>query len=62
MLAPPQGLTLALIDLTTDDSPTNKGKQEVDVKTAEASDRAGTSATLGGDQAEALARCLTLLG
>jgi hypothetical protein len=50
--APPQGSTLALIDLTTDDSPADKGKQKVDVETAEASDRAGTFAALGGDQVE----------
>jgi hypothetical protein len=42
--------------LQVDDSPADKGKQEADVETAEASDRAGTSAALGGDQAEALAR------
>jgi hypothetical protein len=48
-LAPPQGSTPALIDLTLDDSPANKGKQAVDVETAEASDRAGTSAALGSD-------------
>jgi hypothetical protein len=52
--APPQGSTLALIDLTLDDSPTNKGKQAADVEAAEALDEAGTSAALGGDQAEAL--------
>jgi hypothetical protein len=45
--APPQGSTPALIDLTVDDSPIDKGKQEADVKTAEAADRAGTSAALG---------------
>jgi hypothetical protein len=55
-LAPPQGSTPALINLTTDDSPADKGKQEVDVEMAEASDRAGTSAALGGDQAKASAR------
>jgi hypothetical protein len=49
----PQGSTLALIDLTADDSPADKGKQEVNIEMAEASDRASTSAALGGDQAEA---------
>jgi hypothetical protein len=49
VLAPPQGSTPALIDLTIDDSPADKGKQEADVETAEASDRAGTSTALGGD-------------
>jgi hypothetical protein len=53
--APPQGSTPALIDLTVDDSPADKGKQEADVETAEASDRADTSAALGGDQGEASA-------
>jgi hypothetical protein len=52
----PQGSTPVLIDLTADDSPADKGKQEVDVEMAEASDQAGTSTTLGGDQAEASAR------
>jgi hypothetical protein len=47
--APPQGSTPALIDLTADDSPTNRGKQEVDVEMDEALDRAGTSVELGGD-------------
>jgi hypothetical protein len=53
--APPQGLTLALIDLTLDDSPADKGKQAVDVEAAEALDGAGASTMLGGDQAEASA-------
>jgi hypothetical protein len=52
----PQGSTLALIDHTVDDSPADKGKQEADVETAKASDQVGTSAALGGDQAEASAR------
>jgi hypothetical protein len=52
----PQGLTLALIDLTVDDSPAEKGKQEADVEMVEAADQAGTSTALGGDQAEASAR------
>jgi hypothetical protein len=54
--APPQGSTPTLIDLTADDSPADKGKQEVDVEMAEALDWAGTSAALGGDKAEASAR------
>jgi hypothetical protein len=49
-------LTPALIDLTVDDSSADKGKQKVDVETAEASDRPGTPAVLGDDQAEASAR------
>jgi hypothetical protein len=47
--APPQGLTPDLIDLTIDDSLSDKGKQEADIETAEASNRVGTSAALGGD-------------
>jgi hypothetical protein len=47
--APPQGLTLALIDLILDNSPVDKGKQAVDVGAAEALDGVGTSAALGGD-------------
>jgi hypothetical protein len=49
-------LTLALIDLTVDDSPSDKGKQKADIETAEASDRPATSAVLGDDLAEASAR------
>jgi hypothetical protein len=52
----PQGSTPALIDLTVDGSPSDKGKQKADVKTAEASDRPGTSMALGDDPAEASAR------
>jgi hypothetical protein len=48
----PQGSTPALIDLTLDDSPADKGKQAADVEAAEALDGAGTSTALGGDQAE----------
>jgi hypothetical protein len=52
----PQGLTPALVDLTVDDSPADKGKHKAGVEMAEASDRPGTSAALGDDQAEASAR------
>jgi hypothetical protein len=55
VLAPPQGSTPALIDLTINDSPADKGKQETDVETIEASDRAGTSTTLRDEQAKASA-------
>jgi hypothetical protein len=55
VLAPPQGSTPALIDLTLDDSPADKGKQVADVEAAEAADRAGTSTALEGDYAEASA-------
>jgi hypothetical protein len=48
----PQGSTPALIDLTLDDSPVDKGKQAADIEVAETLDGAGTSAALGGDQAE----------
>jgi hypothetical protein len=54
--APPHGSTLALIDLTVDGSPSDKGKQKADVETAEASNRPGTSVALGDDLAEASAR------
>jgi hypothetical protein len=47
--APPQGSTPALINLTLDDSPANKGKQVADVEAAEVVDRAGTSEALEGD-------------
>jgi hypothetical protein len=56
MPALPQGSTLALIDLTVDGSPSDKGKQKADVKTAEASDRPGTPAVLVDDLAKASGR------
>jgi hypothetical protein len=52
---PPQGPTPTVIDLTSDDSPSDKGKQKVDVEMLDASDRPGTSAALDGDVAEAFA-------
>jgi hypothetical protein len=54
--APPQGSTPAVIDLTVDDPPSDKGKQKADVETVDASDRPGTSAALGDDLAKASAR------
>jgi hypothetical protein len=42
-----------MIDLTFDDSPSNKGKQKADVKMVDASDRLGTSAAPDGDAVEA---------
>jgi hypothetical protein len=56
MLVLPLGSTLPLIDLTVDESPSDKGKQKADVEMVEASDRPGTSAVLGDDLAEASAR------
>jgi hypothetical protein len=56
VLAPPQRSTPALIDLTLNDSPADKGKQAADVEAVEALNGPGTSAVLGGDQAEASAR------
>jgi hypothetical protein len=50
---PPQGPTLAVIDLTFDDSPSDKGKQKADVEMVDAWDRPRTSATLDGDATEA---------
>jgi hypothetical protein len=55
-LAPPQGSTLAMIDLTVDDPPSDKGKQKADVETVDALDRSGTFAVLVDDLAEASAR------
>jgi hypothetical protein len=46
VVAPPEGSTSALIDLTLDDSPTDKGKQVANVEAAEAADQAGTSTVL----------------
>jgi hypothetical protein len=56
MSAPPQGSILALIDLTVDDPPSDKGKQKADVKMVDALDRPGTSATSGDDLDEVSAR------
>jgi hypothetical protein len=42
-----------VIDLTFDDSPSNKGKQKADIKMVDASDQPRTSAVLDGDTAEA---------
>jgi hypothetical protein len=41
-----------VIDLTLDDSPSDKGKHKVDVGMVDASDRPGTSVALDGDAAE----------
>jgi hypothetical protein len=43
----PQGSTPALIDLTLDDSPVDKGKHAANVEAAKALDGAGTSVALG---------------
>jgi hypothetical protein len=55
-LAPPQGSILAVIDLTFDDPPSDKGKQRADIEMVGAPDRPDTSVTLGDDLAEASAR------
>jgi hypothetical protein len=47
----PQGSTPALIDLTLDDSPVDKGKQVVGVEGAEAADQVGLSAAVEGAKA-----------
>jgi hypothetical protein len=47
---------LAVIDLTIDDPPSDKGKQRADVEMVDALDRPDTSAMLGDDLAEASAR------
>jgi hypothetical protein len=50
--APPQGSIPAVIDLTIDDPPSDKGKQKADVEMVNAPDRPGTSVTSGYDLAE----------
>jgi hypothetical protein len=42
-----------VIDLTSDDTPSDKGKQKADVETVDASDQPGTSAAPNDDVAEA---------
>jgi hypothetical protein len=49
-------LTLAVIDLTVDDTPSDKGKQKADVETVDVPDRPGTSVALGDDMVKASAR------
>jgi hypothetical protein len=58
----PQGSILAVIDLTVDDPPSDKGKQKADVEMVDASDRPGTSMTLGDDVAEASGRWPDFIG
>jgi hypothetical protein len=62
MPAPPQGSTPAVIDLTVDDPPVDKGKQKEDVEMVDAPDRPGTSVTSGDDLAEASARWPDFVG
>jgi hypothetical protein len=52
---PPQGPTPTVIDRTSDDPPSDKGKQKADIEMVDASDRPGTSAVPDGDVAEASA-------
>jgi hypothetical protein len=49
---PPQGSTPAMINLASDDSPSDKGKQKADVKMVDTSDRPGTSVVPDGDIVE----------
>jgi hypothetical protein len=51
VVAPAQGSTSALIDLTLDDSTVDKGKQVVGVEGAEAVDQAGPPVTVEGAKA-----------
>jgi hypothetical protein len=60
--APPQGSTLAVIDLTNDDPPSNKGKQKANVEMVDAPDWPDTSITSGDDVAEAYARWPDFVG
>jgi hypothetical protein len=52
----PQGSIPAIIDLTIDDPPSDKGKQKADIEMVNALDRLGTFITSGDDVAEASAR------
>jgi hypothetical protein len=54
--APPQGSISAVIDLTVDDPPSDKGKQKVDIEMVDAPDRPDTFATSRDDLAEASTR------
>jgi hypothetical protein len=46
-----------VIDLTSDDTPSDKGKQKADVETVDASDHPGTFAVPDDDMAEVSAGC-----
>jgi hypothetical protein len=52
----PQGSTPAMIDLTVDDSPSNKGKQKADVEMVDASDQPRTFTAPDGDVVETSGR------
>jgi hypothetical protein len=54
--ASPQGSIPAIIDLTIDAPPSDKGKQKADIEMVDALDRPHTSMTSGDDMAEASAR------
>jgi hypothetical protein len=53
---PPQGSTSALIDLTVDDPPSNKGKQKANVEMVDALDRPRTPVAPEDDMAKASAK------
>jgi hypothetical protein len=55
-LLSPQWSTPTVIDLTSDNTPSDKGKQKVDVEMVDTSDQPGTSAVPDDDMAEASAR------
>jgi hypothetical protein len=55
-------LTPAVIDLTIDDPPADKGKQKADIEMVDVPDQPGTTATLGDDLAEASARWPDFIG
>jgi hypothetical protein len=61
-LALPQGSILAVIDLTIDDPPFDKGKQKANVEMVDAPDHPGTFVMLGDDVAEASARWPDFIG
>jgi hypothetical protein len=52
----PQGSTLAVIDLTIDDPPSDKGKQKADIEMVDAPDQPGTSITSGDNVAKVSTR------
>jgi hypothetical protein len=47
----PQGPTAVMIDLTSDDPPSDKGKQKADVEMVDATDWPATSTAPSGDTA-----------
>jgi hypothetical protein len=56
VLFPPQGSTPTMIDFTSNDPPSDKGKQKMDVETVDAAGQVGTSVVPDDDMVVASTR------